>query len=74
MSLLDLIDLKDSKACLVRFNGKEIDLVGFRKKGDKIYAIPAGQSKKGYEIDQITYEKLDKELDDHFKKHLFIKR
>jgi len=70
-SLLDLVDLKIPKNCRVRFDDKEIDLIAFKKTENKIYAIAAGGSR--YEINQETYQLLDKKLDEHLRKFFYNK-
>jgi hypothetical protein len=70
-SLLDLIDLKDTKSCKVKIRGKEAELVHLRIENKKYFAILAG----GYsvEIDKLTFDDLGIKLGEHLKKHILNK-
>ena len=67
-SLLDLIDLKDTKSCKVKIKNKEVDLVHLNINNLKYYAIIAGG--RSIEIDKPTFNDLNIKLGEHLKKHI----
>lgn len=70
-TLFDLIDLKETKSCKVKINGREVELVHLRKEKGKYFAMIAG----GHliEVDKDTFDSLDSKLEEHLRKHILCK-
>jgi hypothetical protein len=71
-TLLDLIDLKETKSCKVKINGKEVELVHLRKEQGKYLAMVAGG--RLIEVDKSTFDDLDAKLEYHLKTHILCKK
>ena len=67
-SLLDLIDLKDTKTCVLKINNKKVDLVHLRKEQNKFFAVIAGG--KNIEITNDMFQNLSEQLGEHLQKHI----
>jgi hypothetical protein len=70
-TLFDLIDLKETKSCKVKINGKEVELVHLKKEKGKYLAMIAGG--RLIEVDKDTFDNLDSKLEEHLRKHILCK-
>jgi len=70
-SLLDLIDLKDTKNCKVKINNQNVNLVHLHIVNKECFAIIEGGRK--IKVTQDVFEELSNKLETHLKTHILKK-